>query len=163
MPNSPQSLHLPRKRALRAHGQRVVFAKGLNESAEHVLMKAFLWALYLPTYPDLSVEVRIGDKYKPDVVQIDAANMPIFWAEAGQVGVKKIESLVRRFRTTHFVIAKWNQRLDPVAGNVRAALNGRDHGAPFDLISFPADSADRFIAADGEIRITHDDVTWLRL
>jgi hypothetical protein len=33
---------------LRAHGEQVVFVKRANERREHVLMKAILWALYLP-------------------------------------------------------------------------------------------------------------------
>jgi hypothetical protein len=34
-------------------------------------MKALLWALYLPIYPKLSVEIAIGDRYRPDVVELD--------------------------------------------------------------------------------------------
>lgn len=60
-------LMLRRKWTLRAHGEQVVFVKKRNERAEHVLMKSFLWALYLPDYPDLTVEISIGDRYKPAV------------------------------------------------------------------------------------------------
>lgn len=154
---------VPRKWRLSAHGQRVVFVKGLNESGRHVIMKALLWALYLPDYPDLTVEVRIGDRYKPDVVALDMENTPRFWGEAGQVGLDKIRSLTRRFRTTHVAIAKWEQRLDPLADLVRKATAKVDRAAPIDLIRFPADSAARFIDADGQVVITHDAVEWLRL
>ena len=97
-------LMLRRKWTLRAHGRQVVFVKKSNESSEHVLMKALLWALYLPDYPELTVEISIGDRYKPDVVALDAQGSPTFWAEAGQVGVDKIQSLVRRHRRTHFAL-----------------------------------------------------------
>ena len=156
-------LMLPRKWTLRAHGIQVVFVKKPNERSAHVIMKALLWALYLPQYPDMAVEVRIGDKYKPDVVRLDAEGYPVFWGEAGAVSAAKIASLVRRYRDTHFVMSKWDTRLDPYATLVRKALTGVQRSAPFDLIRFPADSAARFIGEKGHVRITFDDLTWLRL
>jgi hypothetical protein len=71
------------KWTLRSGGQTVVFAKKSNEKASHVLMKAFLWALYLPKYPDITVEIHVGDRYKPDVVSLDERRQPIFWGESG--------------------------------------------------------------------------------
>jgi hypothetical protein len=99
--------HLRRKLTLRAHGTPVVFIKRKQERIEHVWMKAFLWALYLPTYPDLSVEVSIGDKYKPDVVAMDSIRgQPRFWGEAGHVGADKITYLVERYPQTHVALGK---------------------------------------------------------
>ncbi|MCH8962211.1 MAG: hypothetical protein IH820_13060 [Bacteroidetes bacterium] len=46
---------------------------------------------------------------------------------------------------------------------VHKALAGLDRAAPFDLLSFPPDSADRFIDARSHIALTHDDITWVRL
>lgn len=157
------SLILPRKRMITAHGKKIVIVKGAQESAEHVLMKAFLWALYLPQYPELTIEMRIGDKYKPDVVMLDAERKPIFWGESGQVSRDKIRSLGRRFRDTHFAIAKWEMSLALHVENVRSALEGLERSAPFDLIRFPADSAERFLTPEGEIRLTHDMIDWVRL
>ena len=88
---------------------------------------------------------------------------PRFWGEAGQVAVDKIESLARRYRHTHFAIAKWDTSLRPFVEIVEKALHGLDRTAPFDLICFPADSADRFIDERGEIHLHHEDVEWLRL
>lgn len=156
-------LYLRRKWTLRAHGQQVVFIKKAQESTEHVLMKAFLWALYLPDYPDMRVEVPVGDRNKPDLVALDENNLPRFWAEAGQVGRQKIHSLVRRYRAAHFVIARWAQRLDPLEAIVREALAGVRRSAPFDLISFPADGAARFIDAHGALTITPAEITRVRL
>ena len=44
-------LFLRRKWTLRAHDRQVVFVKKSYESDTHVLMKALLWALYLPDVP----------------------------------------------------------------------------------------------------------------
>lgn len=156
-------LFLRRKWTFQAHGRQVVFVKHPNERVSHVLMKAFLWALYLPEFPDLTVEVPIGDRYKPDVVSVDERGEPRFWGESGEVNRKKISSLVRRFRHTHFAIAKWATRLDPHVAAVGEALDGFRRTAPFDLISFPDDSDTRFIDGRGRIHLTHDDVVWTRL
>lgn len=155
-------LGLRRKWTLRAHGRQVVFVKKPAESAEHVVMKALIWALYLPQYPDLIVEIPVGDKYKPDVVSLDAQGEPVFWGEAGDVSTAKIRSLARRHKRTHFALAKWATRLDPLAAIVKDAVNGVNRAAPFDLISFPEDAAERFIDDDGVIRISRDDVVWVR-
>lgn len=154
---------LRRKWTLRAGDQQVVFVKNRNERSAHVLMKAFLWALYLPQYPDLSVEIKIGDRYKPDVVQLDAWGKPLFWGEAGQVGVRKLESLFKRFPDTHFAVGKWNTRLAPHVQIARDALEEVTRRAPVDLLAFPADSADRFIDDGGTIQITHAELDWIRL
>jgi len=156
-------LALRRKWTLRAHGQQVVLIKKPLESQEHVVMKALLWALYLPQYPGLTIEVAIGDRYKPDVVALDSFGEPLFWAEAGQVGRDKLRSLARRYRQTHFAIGRWASSLEPLADLAREAMAGLGRSAPFDLIRFPADSVERFIDADGRITVGHDAVQWLRI
>ena len=156
-------LLLRRKWTLRSHGRQVVFIKQKNESSAHVIMKALLWALYLPAYPDLAVEVAIGDRFKPDVVQLDAAQSPVFWGEAGQVSERKIGSLVRRFPHTHFALAKWATDLTPHAEIVQRVLAKRARSAPFELIAFPRDSAERFFRPDGEIHIDRAHLTILSL
>ncbi len=157
-----------RRWLLKAHGQHIVIVKGTNEKFTHPLMKALLWALYMPQYPHITVEVRIGDRYKPDVVAFDPGNLrfrenePIFWGEAGEVGKAKIEALVKRYPDTHFALGKWAIALKRPADLVAEALKGVKRNAPFDLISFPEHS-DECIDDDGNIHITHDNVTWLRL
>jgi len=161
-------LLLPRKLMLRAGDQRVVFSRNNNESSQHVLMKALLWALYLPQYPTLTVEVRIDDRerYKPDVVAVDAWAKPTFWGESGKVGEDKIRSLVRRYPDTHFAIAKWDTGLKPFTQIVREALKATavKRSAPVDLLSFPADSYQRYVDKDGSIHLSHADISeWVRL
>lgn len=153
---------LRRKWTLRAGKKRIVLVKRRHERVEHVVMKALLWALYLPLYPDLTVEMSIGDRYKPDVVAVDTFGRPRFWGEAGEISVAKIRSLARRYRQTHFAIAKWDTSLDPFIAILKDALDDLRRDAPFDLIRFPADSAERFIDDEGRIHITHADVEWIR-
>lgn len=155
-------LFLRRKWTLRAHGQQVVFVKRSIENARHVMIKALLWALYLPQYPDLTVEVAIGDRYKPDLVALDPLGQPRFWGEAGKVGLDKIRSLARRYRYTHLALAKWSSPLRPFIDLVRPILDETPRYAPFDLLTFPENSAERFIADSGYIAITFDDLDWVR-
>jgi len=158
-----RDLFLRRKWTLRAHGEQVVFVKRANERREHVLMKAFLWALYLPDYPDLLVEVPIDDRYKPDVVSLNLRGQPRFWGEAGHISPSKIRSLVRRYRRTHFALAKWDTDLAPFIKVVEDAIDAFGRRAPFDLLRFPTDSAERFIDAHGAIDLKLEDIDWVRL
>ena len=156
-----------RKWKLYARDQHIVIVKGTQERFVHPLMKALLWALYLPEYPNISVEIHIGDRFKPDVVAFAPgldlrAGSPVFWGEAGQVNRHKIVSLVRRYPNTHFALAKWNTRLKPHINIVEKALASTKREAPFDLINFPDDST-RFIDDDGNVNITHNDIEWIRL
>jgi hypothetical protein len=154
--------HLRRKLTLRAHGEQVVFVKRKHERIEHVWMKAFLWALYLPDYPDLHVEVDVDDKYKPDVVAMDARrDRPRFWGEAGHVGPEKLTTLLPRYPDAHFVIAKWDTSLQLVREHIDTI--DVDRSAPIDLLRFPADSAQRFINEKGQISVSWADVTRIRI
>lgn len=123
-------LSLRRKWTLRAHGKQVIFVKKSQESSRHVLLKAYIWALYLPDYPELLVEVKIGDRYKPDVVMIDAFSQPLFWGEAGDVGQRKIHKLVRRYRNTHFVMAKPKPQFSAVCRDGAQAVAWRKAHGP---------------------------------
>lgn len=158
-----------RRWKLHAHGQHIVVKNGMRERFVHPLMKAYIWALYLPEYPTASIEIRIGDKYKPDVVAFadepavfEANPPPLFWGEAGRVGKDKIHSLVKRFPNTHFAMSKWDTGLAPYVDLVSEALADVKREAPFDLLSFPEDSK-QCVDSDGNITITFDDITWQRL
>lgn len=156
-------LLLRRKWTFRAHGRQVVFVKRSNELASHVVMKALLWGLYLPDYPEMSVEIHVGDRYKPDVVALDGNRRPVFWGEAGQVNLHKIRSLARRYRDTHFAIAKWDTRLDTHRSLIEKALAGLPRRAAFDVLVFPDDSVERFVTDAGQVCVGHDDLQWVRL
>lgn len=168
----PSDLALRRTLTVRspADGEKLVLVKKRGESIEHVLMKAALWALYRPVYPDVRVEVPIGDAYKPDLVALapppgglaygDAG--PVFWGEAGKVSAQKWASLLRRFPDTHFALTRWNERLAPHAAIIQKALDDRPRRAPIDLIRVPAD-VERHLQRDGTFDLTVADVERLRL
>lgn len=154
-------LFLRRNWTLRAHGEQVV-VKRAYERPEHVLMKAFLWALYLPCYPNLAVEMSAGDRYKPDVVSLRSSGRPRFWGEAGHAGPDKLCSLVRRHRETHFALAKWDTVLDPFVEMVEEILAEFAGTQPCDLLHFPGDAAERYVDKCGRITLSHADLEWVR-
>jgi hypothetical protein len=111
----------------------------------------------------VTVEVGIGDRYRPDVISLDADGVPRFWGEAGQVGVQTIASLSRRSPQTHFALAKWDKRLEPVIEIVERAHRSLHRTAPFDILRFPDDSAQCFIDHDNHIHVSFDALEWARL
>lgn len=162
----PSQILSRRKWKLYAHDQHIVVVNGVREKFTHPLMKALLWALYMPSYPNISIELRIGDKYKPDVVAFEEGSelwgsSPVFWGEAGQVGTEKIKSIAKRYRETHFVVAKWNVNLHHYSNLLEGLLDGIKRDAPFDLISFPESTID-CIDDDGNVTIDFEDVKLIR-
>lgn len=150
-------LHLEGKWRIQAHGRSLVLPKRAGEKASHCWMKGFLWYLYLPNYPHLQVEKPIGHRFKPDVVGFDQAELtypqhaPRFWGEAGQVMVKKLETLFRQFPETHFAVAKWGQ-----VGHWPQLLDQaitRKRRAPIDLLLFPESALEEFVDDQGAIHL----------
>lgn len=154
-------MSLRRKLTLRAHHQSLILIKQPQEKLSHVLMKAFLWALYLPEYPDLRVEVPAGLRYKPDVLALDS-DRPAFWGEAGAVSPDKYRYLLRHQSHTHFAFARWGIRLPQHLERIQAQLKGIRRHAPVDVLVFPEDSETRFIL-DGEIQLDFSQLNWRRL
>lgn len=74
-----EELFLHRKWTMRAHGEQVVFVKRVNQRREHLLMKALLWALYLPSYPGLAVEIPIGDRFIDNRGHISVSHSALDW------------------------------------------------------------------------------------
>lgn len=149
--------YLPRKLSFHAHGRTLVLVKRPQEKIEHRVMMALLWALYLPHYPHVRIDVAIGSRYRPDLVQLDAAGDPAFWGEAGAVSNEKLSTLCTRYRSTHLVFAKWAINLAPVAGEIDSAVKRTRRTAPIELIRFDEKVMD-CIDEQGTISITFDDV-----
>jgi hypothetical protein len=153
---------LKRKFTFRLGDEKLVLIKKPVESQRHVVMKALLWALYLPEYPDLQVEVPIGNKYKPDLVQAGPGD-PRFWGEAGRIGSEKLRRILKRYSRTHFALAVWGADLAILTDRVLRKIRRLGRPAPVDLIRFPTDADRRFIDAGGRIVIRHEDLDWRQL
>lgn len=155
-------LFLKRKFTFRANDRKLVLVKKPLESLRHVLMKALLWGLYLPDFPHLQVEVPIGDKYKPDLVET-GRNGPLFWGEAGSIRSEKLRRILNRFPRTHFALAMWGADLAPLEKRARRLATNANRQAPLDIIRFWRDADRRFIDDRGRISVQHSDLEWRRI
>lgn len=161
------SLSLAGKVKVQAHGRQLVLTKKAGEKPSHVWLKAGLWYLYLPRYPDIQVELSIGHRFKPDVIALATATLqqanpaPLFWGECGQITPSKLEKLFHQYPSTHFVIAKWEH-----ATNWEALLDGllsdskkppgqsRRGAKKVELLCFPSDTPQLLV----ESRLRLEDV-----
>ena len=157
-------LELRRKLTFEFDGKKVVFIKKAQESLEHVLGKATVYALYRGSYPDLQVEVPAGDRYKPDLLATDDEGEPLFWAEVGTVKRKKVEQLLRRYPGTHFVFARHQHDPKGFESVVRRAVDRSRHasGRRVEVLGLPP-KKERFIQNDGRFIVSEDSYTLTRL
>lgn len=152
---------LPAKITVRAGGRKVVLAKQAGESARHILLKALVFGLYVPDYPDVVIEPRFHQRYRPDLLHLDPAGQPTFWAECGVTGRDKLLALIRTYPATHLVVAKQLPRIESLREAMATMVAATRRSAPVDLVNVPAD-ADRFIGPNGEITVTFQDVARYR-
>lgn len=153
--------HTPLTLELSASGQLLRLQKNPGESVEHLVLKALLWALLLPTHPSATCELDLGLRYRPDVIALDeATGAPCWWGECGSVKGSKLSELSSAFPLTRFSVAKWGRSdLRGYANQLRAEIKlPRQRAAPFEVVSFPADSIERFVAADGRLSVSFEDL-----
>ena len=129
-------------------------------------MKALLWALFMTEAPFARCECDVGHRYRPDVIALSEGGAPLWWGECGSVTTEKLSELRTSFPTMRLTVAKWGHSdLSGYASQLRQALPAMPEGAAplVDLVSFPVDSVDRFVADDGELSVTWDAVQTLEV
>lgn len=146
------------KLTIRAGGRKVVLRKHPWESSRHVLLKALVFALFVPDYPDLVVEPPRAERYRPDVAAFAADGTPVFWAECGETGRDKLAWLLKHRPATNLVLARQGVALEPWQALVRDLAGGIRRSAPVELVLVPAD-AERFVRPDGAVVVGRNDVT----
>ncbi len=77
-----------------------------GESYEHILMKALGYAMFAREFPQMEIEVKVGLRYKPDLVARDDAGNFIFWGEAGENSLRKTNWLLKHARVEKLVLFK---------------------------------------------------------
>ena len=152
---------LARKFNFKTADQRLVLYKHPQERDSHIWMKTLLWALYLSLFPELQVEVRAQDRFKPDLVCFDLTQQPVFWGEAGAVHPQKYLKLLKRYPRTHFAFARWGLSLSQHQKLVEPYIDVRRRQAPVDLIRFD-DAAQTYFTDSPEIKIGFQDIDWKR-
>jgi hypothetical protein len=93
-----------------------------GESYEHILMKALGYAMFAEKYPTLEIEVRVGLRYKPDLVARDATGEFLFWGEAGANSLRKTAWLLKHTRTKTLALFKIGQSANQIVAQLREEI-----------------------------------------
>ncbi len=93
-----------------------------GESYQHVLMKALAFAMYSPRFPHLQVEVKVGLRYKPDLIAIDADGGFDFWGECGINSIRKTHWILKHTPTAEMVLFKIDYGNEQLAKQLREEI-----------------------------------------
>ena len=103
-------------------GRKVRFWQRGGESYGHVLMKALGYAMFAAEYPTLEIEVKVGLRYKPDLVARNGGGEFAFWGEAGANSLRKTAWLLKHARVEKLALFKINQNVNQLVEQLRAEI-----------------------------------------
>ena len=158
-----------------ANGVTKTLEKKRMETLQHVLTKAVIWKLFMNDYPNLDIELDIGDPYYlPDVVGINITTCNqtevLFWGESGRMKVHKALDLMRRYPRIHIVHCRWGVDLEsfvkPFTDYLGVELQDEDTSwwkGRFSFASLPLEVWEFFDEDTGEILIQRSDLQWQEL
>jgi hypothetical protein len=131
-------------------GRRVRLWQRPGESYAHVLMKALGYAMFAGEYPQLEIELRVGLRYKPDLVAFgDAGGAATgarfaFWGECGMVTMRKVAWLLKHGQLARLVLFKTGCSSSALVRELREATGQRERaGGRLQLVNFVPDIAER--------------------
>ena len=93
------------------NGEKLVVEKSGGESLRHILQKVCAYLLFCEDKPQ--IERRLTDNkrdYRPDVVAFDEQGNVTLWVDCGQIHVRKVDDLTRRYPHARIVIVKIDRR-----------------------------------------------------
>jgi hypothetical protein len=124
-------------------GKRMRLWQRQGESYEHVLMKALGFAMFSRKDPTLEIEVKVGLRYKPDLIAQNAAGYFLFWGECGANSLRKTNWLLKHTRTEKLVLFKIGQNPEQLIKQLREEIPVKYRPADrLTLVNFVADIKD---------------------
>ncbi len=102
--------------------EKVRLWQRVGESYEHILMKALGYAMFVGEYPSLEIEIKVGLRYKPDLVARDETGNFLFWGEAGANSLRKTAWLLKHTRTEKLALFKIRQNVKQLVEQLRAEI-----------------------------------------
>jgi len=121
-----------------------------------------MYALYHKEYPTLRVEVKLEDRYQPDLCAASYDGEMVFWGECGKVSINKVEKLFKKYRHAHYVFVKeekdvplFIKQMDKMAKDLRTL-------PLVDIVVYPEKFAEWNISEEGDVYINRDDVKIIR-
>lgn len=106
----------------RLAGQKARLWQRNGESYEHILMKALGYAMFCGQYPALEIEVKVGLRYKPDLVARDVAGNFEFWGEAGSNSLRKTAWLLKHAHVEKLALFKIGQNVKQLVEQLRGEI-----------------------------------------
>ncbi len=121
-------------------GRRVRLWQRTGESYEHILMKALAFAMFIDKYPNLEIEVKIGLRYKPDLIARNGDDGFQFWGECGVNSIRKTGWILKHTHTSKLVLFKIGQNPNQLAKQLREEIAPKYRaGGKLSLINFVSD------------------------
>jgi hypothetical protein len=123
-------------------GRRVRLWQRAGESYGHVLLKALGYAMFVGEYPQLEIELRVGLRYKPDLVaRSDGAGARFpFWGECGMVSMRKVAWLLKHGGVGRLALFKIDCGVGAFVRELREAVEPRyREGGRLVLFNFAED------------------------
>lgn len=137
-------------------GRRVRLWQRPGESYEHILMKALGFVMFVDEFPNLEIEVKVGLRYKPDIVAQNEQGEFVFWGECGANSVRKTVWLLKHARVEKMVLFKIGQNVRQLIEQLREEIAPRYRiNEKLSLINFNNDIVD--LTADRKIDFISSD------
>lgn len=102
--------------------QRVRLWQRNGEGYGHILMKVLGYAMFVSEYPTLEIEVKVGLRYKPDLIARNANGDFTFWGEAGANSLRKTAWILKHTRTEKLALFKIGQNVRQLVGQLRTEI-----------------------------------------
>ncbi len=126
----------------RLTGKRIRLWQRSGESYEHVLMKALGYAMFVRDYPQMEIEIRVGLRYKPDLVARGLNDDFLFWGEAGENSIRKTHWLLKHAPVEKLVLFKIAINTEQFVKQLRAEIPAKYRSeGKLVLINFVSDIA----------------------
>lgn len=103
-------------------GKRMRLWQRPGESYEHILMKALGYAMFALDYPNLEIEIRVGLRYKPDLIAVNQEGNFDFWGECGQNSIRKTHWILKHTRTEKMVLFKISSSVEQLIKQIREEI-----------------------------------------
>lgn len=111
-----------------------------GESYEHILMKALGYAMFVGEYPNLEIEVKVGLRYKPDLIAKGENGDFRFWGEAGANSIRKTHWILKHSRAEKLVLFKIGRNVEQLIQQLREEVPAKYRaGGKLKLINFVSD------------------------
>ena len=121
-------------------GNRVRLWQRTGESYEHILMKALGYAMFAREYPNLEIEIKVGLRYKPDLIAVGADGDFLFWGECGQNSIRKTHWILKHTRARRLILFKIGQNVGQIIKQMRGEIPAKYRAdGRLTLINFVSD------------------------